>query len=114
LVSAFLNFGAVGRFETAKFANCQNWMIAIISDDRNRKTFEYYLLERVAAIGVHFAVGWNNQDGIAQGSFESGNSESWISCNDGCLGPHICTMENVTSLYCKQTLPKLPWIDSIL
>ena len=30
------------------------------------------LLERVAAIGVHFAVGWNNQDGITQGSFESG------------------------------------------
>jgi hypothetical protein len=24
LVSAFLNFGAIGRFETAKFANCQN------------------------------------------------------------------------------------------
>jgi hypothetical protein len=24
LVSAFLNFGAIGGFETAKFANCQN------------------------------------------------------------------------------------------
>jgi hypothetical protein len=24
LVSALLNFGAIGGFETAKFANCQN------------------------------------------------------------------------------------------